>query len=175
MSFSSALQRRLRPVMRPLVRWLLYYFYETSYTMGTGGKLVLGKKVAVANTLFNLSSGSIYIGDYTIFGQNVMVLTGRHRFIDGQRAGLEEVMNGPAWGGGEKEVPSSGYDISIGSGAWIASGAVIIGGVTIGNNVIVAANSVVTKSVPDHAIVGGVPATVIGDTRNNRSDSADEG
>lgn len=166
MSYSSNIQRRLRPFMRPLVRWMLYYFYETSYTMGSGGKLNVGKKVAVANTLFNLSSGSINIGDYTIFGQNVMVLTGRHNFINGQRAGLEEVMNGPAWGGGDSEVPTSGYDINIGSGAWIASGAVIVGGVSIGNNVIVAANSVVTKSVPDYAIVAGVPAKIIGDTRD---------
>lgn len=166
MAIFAGLQRRLRPVMRPIVRWLLYYFYETPYTMGTGGQLVLGKKAAVANTLFNLSSGSIHVGDYTIFGQNVMVLTGRHNFVNGRRAGLEEVMCGPSWGGGEKEVPSSGYDIDIGSGSWIASGAVILGGVSIGNNAIVAANAVVTKSVPDFAIVAGVPARVIGDTRN---------
>lgn len=154
-------------MMRPIVRWMLYYFYETSYCMGTGGKLVTGKKVAVANTLFNLSSGSIYIGDYTIFGQNVMVLTGRHNFIDGQRAGLDEVINSPAWGGGEKEVPSSGYDIHIGRGAWIASGAVIVGGVRVGDGAIVAANAVVTKSIPDYAIVAGVPAKIIGDTRSS--------
>jgi len=166
MSFAATLQRKLRPFMRPIVRWLLYYFYETSYTMGSGGQLVLGKKVAVANTLFNLSSGSIHIGDYTIFGQNVMLLTGRHNFVDGRRAGLDDVINGPAWGGGDSEVPPSGFDIVIGSGTWIASGAVVIGGVTIGDNVIVAANAVVTRSVPDYAIVGGVPARVIGDTRH---------
>lgn len=160
------LQRNLRPIMRPLLRWFLYYFYETSYTMGSGGVLVTGKKVALANTLFNVSSGSIYIGDYTIFGQNVMVLTGKHLFKKGQRAGLEEVINGASWGGGDKEVPASGYDIRIGSGCWIASGSVIIGGVTIGDNVIVAANAVVTRSVPDFAIVAGVPARVHGDTRN---------
>jgi virginiamycin A acetyltransferase len=166
MSFAATLQHKLRPFMRPIVRWLLYYFYETSYTMGSGGKLVLGKKVAVANTLFNLSSGSIHIGDYTIFGQNVMLLTGRHNFVDGRRAGLDDVINGPAWGGGDREVPPSGFDIIIGSGTWIASGAVVIGGVTIGDNVIVAANAVVTRPVPDYAIVGGVPARVIGDTRH---------
>jgi acetyltransferase-like isoleucine patch superfamily enzyme len=157
--------------MRPIIRWLLYYFYETSYTMGSGGSLRTGRKVAVANTLFNLSSGSIAIGDYTIFGQNVMVLTGRHNFVDGQRAGLNDVINGPAWGGGRQEVPPSGYDITIGRGCWIASGAVIVGGVTIGDNVIVAANAVVTRSVPDYAIVAGVPAKVIGDTRKMGEES----
>lgn len=61
--------------------------------MGRSGKLHLGEKVAVSNTLFNVSSGSIYIDDYTIFGQNVMILTGRHNFVSGYRAGLHEVMN----------------------------------------------------------------------------------
>ena len=72
--------------MRPIVRFFMYFYYETSCTLGNSGSLVLGKKVAVSNTLFNLSSGSIYIGDYTIFGQNVMVMTGKHNFIGGQRA-----------------------------------------------------------------------------------------
>lgn len=165
MSFFSEMKRKLRPVMRPIVRFFLYYFYETSCTVGSSGKLVVGKKVAVANTLFNLSSGSIIIGDYTIFGQNVMVLTGRHNFINGQRAGLDDVINGPQWGGGELEVPSSGYDIQIGRGTWIASGAIITGGVKIGDNAIIAAGAVVTRDIPDHAIAAGVPARVIGDTR----------
>ena len=134
--------------------------------MGCSGKVSLGKKVAVANTLFNVSSGSIVIGDYTIFGQNVMVLTGRHNFSHGQRAGIDLVRNTDAWGGGDLEVPSSGYDIHIGTGSWIASGAIITGGVKIGDHVIVTAGAVVTKDVPDYAIVGGVPATIIGDTRN---------
>jgi acetyltransferase-like isoleucine patch superfamily enzyme len=134
--------------------------------MGSSGKLYLGKKVATSNTLFNVSSGSIYIGDYTIFGQNVMVLTGRHRFSHGMRSGLDDVISGKSWGGGEKEVPTSGFDIQIGSGCWIASGAIISGGVFIGNNVIVAANSVVTKNIPDNSVVAGIPAKIIGDTRN---------
>lgn len=166
MYFAKELQQRLRPLMRPIVRFFLYYFYDTSYSMGSGGKLIVGKKVATANTIFNLSSGSIYIGDYTIFGQNVMILTGRHNFVNGHRAGLEVVKNGPEWGGGEIEVPSEGYDISIGSGTWIASGALITGGVTIGDNVIIAAGSVVTKDLPDFAVAAGVPAKIIGDTRN---------
>jgi acetyltransferase-like isoleucine patch superfamily enzyme len=162
----DTLKIRMRPFMRPIIRFMMYFFYDTSYTMGTGGQVFLGKKVAFANTLFNVSSGSIYIGDYTIFGQNVMVLTGRHRYVDGVRAGLDLVKNTPAWGGGALEVPSEGYDIHIGTGTWIASGAIVTGGVNIGNHVIVAAGAVVTQDLPDHAIAAGIPARIIGDTRN---------
>lgn len=151
--------------MRPIIRFFMYFVHETPTTIGSSGKVVLGNKVAVANTMFNVSSGSIHVGDYTVFGQNVMVITGRHRFENGQRAGLELVKTTPAWGGGDIEVPESGYDISIGSGCWIASGAIISGGVVIGDHVIVAAGAVVTRDLPDHAIAAGVPARVTGDTR----------
>ena len=50
-------------------------------------------------------------------------------------------------------------------GASIGSNATIVAGVTIGEGALVGAGAVVTKDVPDHAIVAGVPARVIGDTR----------
>jgi acetyltransferase-like isoleucine patch superfamily enzyme len=46
--------------------------------------------------------------------------------------------------------------------ASIGSNATIIAGVTIGENALVGAGAVVTKDVPDFAIVAGVPARVIG-------------
>lgn len=49
----------------------------------------------------------------------------------------------------------------IGNDVWIGANVFISEGVTIGNGVIVAAGSVVTKNVPDYAIVGGVPAKII--------------
>jgi acetyltransferase-like isoleucine patch superfamily enzyme len=49
--------------------------------------------------------------------------------------------------------------------ASIGSNATILAGVTIGANALVGAGAVVTHDVPDHAIVAGVPASVIGDTR----------
>jgi len=49
----------------------------------------------------------------------------------------------------------------IGNNVYIGPGAKIIGGVTIGNDVAVGANCVVTKDVPDNAVVVGVPGRVI--------------
>ncbi|MEH6810435.1 MAG: acyltransferase [Hyphomonas oceanitis] len=51
--------------------------------------------------------------------------------------------------------------------ASIGSNATIMCGITIGEGALIAAGAVVTKNVPDHAIVAGVPAKVVGDVRNS--------
>ena len=51
--------------------------------------------------------------------------------------------------------------VHIKRNAWIGIGSTILPGVTIGENAIVAAGAVVTKDVPDNAMVGGVPAKII--------------
>jgi UDP-2-acetamido-3-amino-2,3-dideoxy-glucuronate N-acetyltransferase len=52
------------------------------------------------------------------------------------------------------------------AGASIGANATILCGITIGRSGVVGAGAVVTKDVPDFAIVGGNPAKVLGDARN---------
>jgi virginiamycin A acetyltransferase len=53
------------------------------------------------------------------------------------------------------------YEIIIGNDVWIGNGSILLPGVKIGNGAVIAAGSVVTKDVPDYAIVGGNPANII--------------
>lgn len=55
-------------------------------------------------------------------------------------------------------------------GASLGSNSTIVCGVTIGSFALVGAGAVVTKDVPDFAIVAGVPARVIGDVRTKAPD-----
>ncbi len=55
-----------------------------------------------------------------------------------------------------------GASVTIEEYAWICSRAIILPGVTVGKGAIVASGAVVTKDVPPFAIVGGIPAKIIG-------------
>ena len=163
---ARVIQVQKRNFARKIIRPWLKYFYDTAYTMGgSSNRLSIGERTAVANTLFNVSSGTLSFGDRTIFGQGVMVTTGRHEFRSGKRVSLIPDLDDGSWGGGPNEVPSEGFDIAIGSGVFVASGSIILGGVTIGDHCIVAAGAVVTKSFPDYSFIAGIPATRIKDTR----------
>ena len=55
-----------------------------------------------------------------------------------------------------------GGPVKIGKYAWICSRSIILPNITIGEGAVVASGAVVTKDVPPYAIVGGIPAKVIG-------------
>lgn len=133
--------------------WCGFMNIDYCYVHGDKRRLKIGNNCSTMNTLFNVISGTISIGDNTLFTHNCMVLTGVHKFHDGQLASLSNMEL--------DEVPSSGNDIVIGSGCFVGSGSIILSGVILGDNVIVAAGSVVTKSFPNNVFIGGVPAKII--------------
>lgn len=49
----------------------------------------------------------------------------------------------------------------IGNDVWIGTRAILMPGIKIGNGCIIGAGAVVTKDIPDFAVVGGVPAKII--------------
>ena len=154
--FSSLRERIVYYVKLPLVNvglWLGFQNIEYSYVHGYKSRIKLGDNCSTMNTIFNVISGNIVVGNNTLFGHNCMVLTGTHEFHNGRRASLNEPP--------EEETPDSGRDIIIGEGCFIGSGATIQGKVNIGNNVIVAAGAVVTRDIPDNCFTAGIPAKII--------------
>lgn len=108
----------------------------------------------------------VEIGKGSIVGQNVF-LDGRDKLKIGNYVDIaSEVM-----------IYNSEHDINaedfkatygpvvIGDYVFIGPRAVILPGVTIGQGAVIAAGAVVTKDVSDFAIVGGVPAKVIGERK----------
>lgn len=64
-----------------------------------------------------------------------------------------------------RDQPVTSKGIVIGADVWIGAQAGITDGVRVGDHAVVAMGAVVTRDVPEWAIVGGVPAKVIGDRR----------
>ena len=112
-----------------------------------GEELVVGDNVGIAANAFIAMRGKVEIGSNTIFGPNVSIHAENHNFSD-----IEKPI---------KLQGATRKGVKIGEDCWIGSKAVILDGVTIGSHSIIAAGAVVTKDVPDYAIVGGVPAKVI--------------
>lgn len=88
------------------------------------------------------------IGEDVMMGPDVIIYTNSHSF---SRTDIPMIQQGFT-----KHEP-----VHIGDDVWIGSRVTIMPGVTIGTGVIIGAGAVVTKDVPDYAIVGGVPAKII--------------
>ena len=100
------------------------------------------------NVMINArGKGGITIGDNVLIGPNVVLRSNNHMFQDVLIPIREQGM--------------TQGEIVVGDDVWIASNAVILAGVKIGRGAVVAAGGVVTKDVPDYAVVGGVPAKLI--------------
>lgn len=91
--------------------------------------------------------GPLRIGDNVMMGPEVTILTHTHR-ID--RTDIPMGQQG-----------SMVSEVVIGDDVWIGMRAIILPGVRIGSGAVIGAGAVVTKDVPDYAVVGGVPARVI--------------
>ena len=92
------------------------------------------------------------IGRYCSIANNVSIGQGEHNLSHISTSSL--FYNDPY-----KELTSKECEIE--NDVWIGVGAIILRGVKVGTGSVVAANAVVTKSVPEYAIVAGVPAKII--------------
>ena len=59
------------------------------------------------------------------------------------------------------QLPPKKQNISIGHDVWIGARSTILPGITIGNGVTILSGAIVSESIPDYAIVGGVPAKIV--------------
>ncbi len=91
--------------------------------------------------------GGVHIGDRVYTSPFTQIIAVNHVFDDPDRPFIEQGI--------------TAQGIVIEDDVWLGAGAVITDGVTVGKGAVVAAGAVVTKDVPPHTVVGGVPAKII--------------
>ncbi len=110
--------------------------------------IVLGGKVYIGENVRIFAEGGLKIGTYTKIGEDCLIMTTNHNYKTTTRIPYDHI-----------DVAQS---IEIGKNVWIGARSLILAGVKIEDGAIVAAGSVVTRSIPKYAIVGGNPAKIIG-------------
>ena len=119
-----------------------WYFYRP---FGRGSQPMIVGDHTIINRRCTLDGrGGLRLGNYVSISPEVMLITSNHLKDD------------PNFGVEDKPIVIEDY-------AWVGSRATVLPGVTIGKGAVVAAGAVVTKDVPAYAVVGGVPAKVIGE------------
>lgn len=109
------------------------------------GDVIIGDHTRVG--LHNTVIGPVTIGNHVNLAQGITVTALNHCFDDK-----------------EKRIDEQGVktnQVIIEDDIWIGANAVILPGVRIGRHSVVAAGAIVTKDVPPHSLVAGVPAKII--------------
>ncbi len=103
----------------------------------------IGNNVIVNKNVLLDGRGGLEIGDNVDIAQDVFIWTAQHDYNDD----YHKYITGK---------------VVINDYAWLASRSMILPGVTVGRGAVVAAGAVVTKDVETMALVGGIPAKVVG-------------
>jgi serine O-acetyltransferase len=117
------------------ITWLLLRHHEYKYGISISYRTQIGSGFYVGHT------GGIVVNPKAIIGKNCNL--------------SHQVTLGVTNRGSRKGIPV------IGDNVYIGPGAKIIGNIHVGNNAAIGANCVVTKDVPENAVVVGVPGKVI--------------
>ena len=113
---------------------------EIGYGLSIGSNSGVGRN--------SILQGDITIGNGVMIGPQCIIYTRNHAF---ERTDIPMFKQGF----------SNMQPVMINDDVWIGARVTILPGVTIGKGAIIGAGSVVTKDVPEYAVVGGNPAKVI--------------
>jgi acetyltransferase-like isoleucine patch superfamily enzyme len=136
--------------------------------IGRNATLRIGRWAWIGDgSKIRVHEGEVSIGAKTVMGQECTISAYQHVEIGRECIVADRVMLIDFDHGVvevERPIRLQGIykrDVRVGHNVWIGYGACILRGVTVGENSIVGTSTVVTRDVPENAVVGGSPARVI--------------
>jgi acetyltransferase-like isoleucine patch superfamily enzyme len=124
---------------------VLLYPHVHLETQGEG-IITIGNDAVVSSGTHIVSRSSVTIGQGSMIGESTSVRDANHTRAVGKSLRGSDDISTP---------------IVIGREVWIGRGVAVLEGVTIGDYATVGANAVVSRDVPCHTVVAGVPARAI--------------
>lgn len=112
-----------------------------------GGSIEIGSHSGIGDFCSVYGQGGLTIGDDVLMASGVRIMTEEH-FLDSGHSAVARAN-------------SKARATHVRDGSWLAANCVVLAGVTVGRGAVVAAGAVVTRDVPDYAVVAGVPARLI--------------
>ena len=146
----------------------IYIGKSVRVKINNGNALSLGNNVYIDDYCsFECICGNIYVGDNTFFNTNNKIVSLKKISIGsnclfGPNIGIFD--HDHKFDNIDLPIILQGYEkgeINIGNDIWIGSNCIITRGIRISDKVVIAANSVVTKSIQDSGVFGGIPAKLI--------------
>lgn len=110
-------------------------------------KVKIGIGTALNEFVFINGFGEVSIGKKVAIGNGAKIFSAEHVYEERELPVLDQ--------------PIEARKIEIGDGVYIGMNAVVLGGCRIGKNAVIGAGAVVTKDVPDYAVVMGNPGRVV--------------
>ena len=115
----------------------------------------IGKDCLIGEYSIIRGQGGVQIGDRVYTSPFTQIIAVNHVFTNPNQPFIDQGITAEG--------------IVIEDDVWIGASAVITDGVCIGKGAVIAAGAVVTKDVPPHTVVGGVPAKIIKSTEETVS------
>lgn len=109
--------------------------------------ITIGKDCLIGEYSVIRGQGGVHIGDRVYTSPFTQIIAVNHVFDDPTRPFIEQGI--------------TAQGITIEDDVWLGAGAIVTDGVHIGKGAVIAAGAVVTKDVPAHTVVAGVPAKPI--------------
>lgn len=130
-----------------------------------GGRIEMGEWSYLGENSRIWSAASIRIGDRVLISHDVNIIDSLTHPISAQAR--HQQFRAIATTGHPARVDLDERPVVIEDDVWIAAGAIVLRGVTIGRGAIVGAGAVVSNDVPAYSVVGGNPARIIRELRED--------
>jgi acetyltransferase-like isoleucine patch superfamily enzyme len=141
---------------------------RVTFEIGKGATVHLGRWSWIGHgSKIRAHEGEVHIGAKSVLGQECTISSFQHVSIGRECIVADRVMLIDFDHGVvevERPIREQGIykrDVRVGHNVWIGYGACILRGATVGDNAIVGTSTIVTRDVPDNAVVAGAPAKVI--------------